>query len=229
MRSIPRPLALAALAGAASLQVTAVLAQPIGQGASNITRYDSRSTIAPRLPVPPVSPNEPPRSFLLAARTAVERGRSGEAQEALERAETRLLDRSLSRSSVRVPDDRRAVRDIATARRAIAARDRSATLRAIDDALAADTAVAQAYPPPGAASRPSYPQSSASVRAYPPPLGPSVTYALLPGHWQLRGARWIWVPPDTRLRPVQAVSLTPGRYVWLNGAYVWVPAHYGYP
>jgi hypothetical protein len=60
----------------------------------------------------------------------------------------------------------------------------------------------------------------------PPPPQPVITRALLPGHWALHGARYVWVPPETTLRRVQSAGLVPGAYVWRNGAYVWVPTHY---
>jgi hypothetical protein len=59
-----------------------------------------------------------------------------------------------------------------------------------------------------------------------PPGPPPVTYALLPGRWQLEGARYVWVPPETTLRRVEAQSLVEGRYVWRDGGWHWVPAHY---
>ena len=59
-----------------------------------------------------------------------------------------------------------------------------------------------------------------------PPLAPSVTYALLPGHWQLRRARYVWVPPETRLRRVETRPFVQGRYVWRDGRWTWVPPHY---
>ena len=55
-----------------------------------------------------------------------------------------------------------------------------------------------------------------------------ITRSLRPGHWALQGARSVWVPPETVLRRVQSVALIQGRYVWRNGAYVWVPTHYAY-
>jgi WXXGXW repeat (2 copies) len=60
----------------------------------------------------------------------------------------------------------------------------------------------------------------------PPPPQPVITRALLPGHWALQGARYVWVPPETTLRRVQSAGLVPGAYVWRNGAYLWVPTHY---
>jgi hypothetical protein len=55
---------------------------------------------------------------------------------------------------------------------------------------------------------------------------PMFTYALLPGHWQLYGAQYVWVPPEKTPRPVIYWRLAPGRYVWRGGAWVWFPAHY---
>ena len=57
-------------------------------------------------------------------------------------------------------------------------------------------------------------------------LPPPVTKALLPGPWQLEGARYVWVPPETRLRPVQLRPLLLGKNVWKDGKWVYVPTHY---
>src|SRR5271166_2747793 len=67
-------------------------AAPLDLRASNIAPADTRSAVAPALPVPAVALSAPPLSFLEAARWALAGARTGEAQEALERAETRLLD-----------------------------------------------------------------------------------------------------------------------------------------
>jgi len=126
-------------------------------------------------------------------------------------AMTRLLDRAVGLNSAQEPDDRRAVFDIGVARQALAAGDRPGTLRAIDDALAAPYMVARRAQP-----LPATPSPVVDV-TLPPPSQPSVTYALLPGHWQLEGARYIWVPPETALRRVEARPLIEGRYVWRDG------------
>jgi hypothetical protein len=70
---------------------------PMSPQASNITAQDTRSVIAPSLPVPGIGENAAPIQFLNTARNALARGRTGEAQEALERAETRRLDRDSMR------------------------------------------------------------------------------------------------------------------------------------
>jgi len=61
-----------------------------------------------------------------------------------------------------------------------------------------------------------------------PPISVT-TRALLPGHWALQGSDYVRVPPETRLRAVQAAPLVQGSYVWRNGSYVWVPTHYSNP
>jgi hypothetical protein len=58
------------------------------------------------------------------------------------------------------------------------------------------------------------------------PVQPMFTYALFPGHWQLDGARYVWVLPDETPRPVAYWRLVMGQYVWRGGAWVWVPAHW---
>jgi hypothetical protein len=68
---------------------------PFSDKASNITPENTRSVIAPNLPAPPVGHPATPLDYLVAARIALNEGHTGEAQEALERAETRALDRSL--------------------------------------------------------------------------------------------------------------------------------------
>ena len=57
-------------------------------------------------------------------------------------------------------------------------------------------------------------------------LPPPVTKALLPGHWQLEGAHYVWFPPETRLRPVQPRPLVLGENVWKDGQWVYVPTHF---
>jgi hypothetical protein len=182
----------------------------------NTARSDARSATAPSLPGPPLLSGEPPIAFLEAARQALQTGRIGQAQEALERAETRLLSVAVAPVQASSPDIEHAVLAIGTARSALAPHDRQGAIRAIDDASAAVTLAAQVTtpsPPPAAPTQ--------SV-----PVQPIVTYALLPGHWQLQGAQYVWVPPETVLRPVAYWRHVQGRYVWRDGEWVWVPAHY---
>ncbi|MBN9560457.1 MAG: YXWGXW repeat-containing protein [Alphaproteobacteria bacterium] len=248
MRAKPGPLTRAALAailvagcGVAARAQTIDRRPPSSRTrAANLAALHTRSVVGPALPVPPTPPSDPPREFLLAARIAVLAGRTGKAQEALERAETRLLDRVTPPSLIAVPDGQRIVQDIAAAWRALAAHDRAAAISAIDAALAADTGGTQSASFQStlvATQPPTQLASPAVIDAQPPPLvyiqpppavaaaPPPATYALLPGHWALHGARHVWVPPETTLRRVQSADQVPGRYVWRNGAYVWAPAH----
>ena len=78
---------------AAMAQATAPPAPPRPAQPSNINP-PVQSDVAPRLPVPPLPPNAPVRAFLSAAQEAIQAGRTGEAQSALERAEVRLLNRN---------------------------------------------------------------------------------------------------------------------------------------
>ena len=77
-----------------------------------------------------------PLAFLLAAKSAVESGRWDEAQEALERAETRVLTRSERPSRAGAPSAQQIVRTLQGARQAVAAHDRAAATDAIGTALA---------------------------------------------------------------------------------------------
>ena len=107
---------------------------PSSTAASNITSRDTRSEIAPRLPDPGADANTP-RALLAAADRALAANRTGAAQEALERAETRLLSRSTDPSMAGMPDGSAAVQAIGSARRALAARDVPAARSAINAAM----------------------------------------------------------------------------------------------
>ena len=214
----------AGLTGLAMSVAVPVSAQPIdllGPPAmtappSNTAPSDTRSAPALRLPGPPFPSGESPRAFLEAARQALEAGRVGQAQEAVERAETALFNGTGAAVTASSPDIQHAILAIGAVRRELAAQDRQGAIRAIDDALAATTLaarVASPSPPPEAP-----PQSG--------PAQPIVTYALQAGHWQLQGAQYVWMPPETVPRPVAYWRFVQGRYVWGGGEWIWVPAHY---
>jgi hypothetical protein len=113
-----------------------------------------------------------------------------------------------------LPDSQQAVLAIGAARRKLAANDRQGAIREIEDALAAATlSTVIPSPPPAAPTQP----------AAAPPIA---TYVLLPGHWQLQGAEYVWVPPETVPRPVAYWRFVQGRYVWRGSEWIWVPAHY---
>jgi hypothetical protein len=109
---------------------------PQSDKASNITPQDTHSDIAPNLPSPPVAPGAPVRDYLAAARTALLQGRTGEAQQALEMAETRALDRSVPLFQTNVPDKNPLVDEIGQALQALGSGDRGRAVQVIEAALA---------------------------------------------------------------------------------------------
>ena len=228
MRRTPSPLVPAVLL---CLPTLALAAEPVSLRASNITSADVRSTVAPALPAPSVGDSAPPVSFLEAARAALARGRTGETQEALERAETRLLDRSADPREVGRPDTHAPVVEIGIARSSLALRDQAGAARAIDNAIAAlatpsDRPVAQRAPAAGPLPLTAPAQTNLAV-AVPAALPPSETHALLPGRWELHGTKYRWLPPETQLRQVEDRPFVEGHYVYRDRAWNWVPAQYG--
>ncbi len=78
---------------------------PLGTRASNIDAADTRSQIAPNLPSPQLGPNAGAVDYLRAAQSSLAAGRTGEAQQSLEMAQTRLLDRSVPMGQTNNPND----------------------------------------------------------------------------------------------------------------------------
>ncbi len=110
---------------------------PASDKASNITSADTRSPIAPRLPVPGVGENATPAAFLTAAQNALDTHQTGKAQEALERAETAMLQRSVPAGMASVPDQGPRVSQVQMARDALAKGDIVGAKKAISAAMAA--------------------------------------------------------------------------------------------
>ncbi len=109
---------------------------PYSDKSSNITPEDTRSRIAPNLPSPPVGENASARDYLAAARTALLQGRTGEAQQSLEMAETRALDRSVPLFQTNVAPRDPLVDEIEQARHALGAGDRGRAVQIIETARA---------------------------------------------------------------------------------------------
>lgn len=144
------PAALLLLAGSALAQNpprTPTGARPgndIGSGeslprsnrASNTPGGPVRSEIAPNLPSPNLGPNASPADYLRAARTALATGKTGEAQQALEMAQTRALDRSVPQGQTNSPSQSPLVTSIGEALRALGAGNRGSAMQAIDAATA---------------------------------------------------------------------------------------------
>ena len=208
-----------AAAAPASAQPIDLLAPPtLTAPPNNVAPSDTRPATAAPMPGPSLALQTSRQSRLLeAARRALEAGWTGEAQEALERAETRLLSVSAVPVQAGLPESQQAVLAIGAARRALTAHDHQSAMRAIEDALAAVTLSAPGRSPlPASGCPPTQPASA-------PPIA---TYALLPGRWQLQGAEYVWVPPETVPRPVAYRRFVQGRYVWRGSEWIWVPAHY---
>ena len=109
---------------------------PLSDKASNATSGDTRSLIAPRLPTPSAGDDSSPRAFLEAALRALTLGHTGEAQEAMERAEARLLDRSVDAARADEPSGQPAVAAVGDARRALGTGDRGRARELIEGVLA---------------------------------------------------------------------------------------------
>lgn len=108
---------------------------PLSNNASNILPSDTNPEIAPRLPAPELGPNATPQDFLRAARSSLLAGRTGETQEALERATTRALDRVVLASEIGDPSRQPIVLAISAARDALGAGDKERCIQLIGEAL----------------------------------------------------------------------------------------------
>ena len=109
---------------------------PLSNNASNIVPGDTRSNIAPTLPASAAGPNATPHDYLAAARASLVAGRTGQAQQSLEMAETRALDRSVEPGQTGTPSSSQLVSEIRDARRALGNGDRAHAIQCIDLALA---------------------------------------------------------------------------------------------
>ena len=94
---------------------------PMSTRSSNIDLRDTRSVIAPNLPSPVLGPDAGPVDYLRAAQASLQAGRTGEAQQSLEMAQTRLLDRSVPLGQTNTPSGNPAVTQVSQALRALAA------------------------------------------------------------------------------------------------------------
>jgi hypothetical protein len=102
---------------------------PRSDKAGNINSATTSSELAPNLPAPPVDSFA---GLLATARADLVANHTGAAQEALERAETRALDRSIPVGTERMPDQAAEVAGIARARDALAAGDLRGAIAIID-------------------------------------------------------------------------------------------------
>jgi hypothetical protein len=110
--------------------------EPMSTVPTNVAPGDTHTLWSPKLPTPGVSEDAPPSAFVQAAQAAITAGRLGEAQEAIERAESRALDRSVRPSRVNDPSHQPLVQQLAQARQLLAGGDRTGAMRMLDQALA---------------------------------------------------------------------------------------------
>ena len=110
---------------------------PASNRASNIVPGDTHSVIAPRLPSPQAGQNASISQFLTDAQTSLNAGQTGRAQEALERAETAMLQRSVPADQANTPDQAPDVKLVEQARDDLARRDLSSAKQAISAAMTA--------------------------------------------------------------------------------------------
>jgi hypothetical protein len=109
--------------------------QPLSTAPTNLGPVDTRTLWSPELPTPTVDADAPPAAFVKAAQGAIAAGRLGEAQEAIERAESRALTRSVRPSKAGEPSNQALVKQLAEARQALSDGDRMAALRTLQAAL----------------------------------------------------------------------------------------------
>jgi len=109
---------------------------PLSNNASNIGPADTHFTIAPTLPASSAGDSATTRDYLQAARASLVAGRSGQAQQSLEMAETRALDRSVPQGQTNAPSDSQMVSRIQDARHALSGGDTAHAIQFIDLALA---------------------------------------------------------------------------------------------
>jgi len=96
-------------------------------------------TALPALPQPALPEGARISDYLRAAQGAVAANHVGEAESALEMAQTRLLDRSVPLGQTNVPSDNALIGQIQQARQALQAKDRTTCLQMIGTALATAT------------------------------------------------------------------------------------------
>jgi len=106
---------------------------PRSNAAGNLNAATTHSDLAPNLPAPVGL--ESVRDLLLTARQDLLARQTGAAQEALERAETRALDRDITPGTERIPDRSPEIAVIAQARDALANNNLNGAIAVIDQAL----------------------------------------------------------------------------------------------
>ena|ERR1700733_4042779 len=144
--SVPLVVAMSAAALSEPAPNGARAGNELGGGGSMDSRVmalaldNTRSTVVPALPSPPGGDEQRASDYLKAAQGALAAGRSGEAQQALEMAQTRMLDRSVPMGQTNNPNDNPTVQQISRAIQALAAHDRATSMQLIQAAIGSATA-----------------------------------------------------------------------------------------
>ena len=120
------------------LSAALLMAASVAAPAQRATRV--RDTVLSPLPPPDLPEGAKPSDQLRAAEGALAAGRTGEAEESLERAQTRMLDRSVALGQTNTPSDNPTVGQISQARQALEAHDRAGCLQLIQAAITSATA-----------------------------------------------------------------------------------------
>jgi len=109
---------------------------PRSDKASNILPGNGRAHIASTLPASGLGENAMPAEYLRAARASLVAGRTGQAQQSLEMAQTRTLNPTVLQGQEKAPDDSAKVGQIREALQALGGGDKPQAIRIIDSILA---------------------------------------------------------------------------------------------
>ena len=109
---------------------------PKSNNASNIVGSGEGSGVAPTLPSPNLGPDAPIRDYLRSARASLVAGETGKAQQSLEMAETRSLNRAEPSAQPNMPTNSAMANKIREALQTLGSGDKPGTIRLIDVALA---------------------------------------------------------------------------------------------
>lgn len=223
------------------LLLTAALGMSHAAQAASARNHHGRDVPTPRLSHPvalSVSATRGPSAYLLEARSAVQSGRYGRADDALGKAETRLLNDAAVAQDRSPPFIHQAIGDIRLARQSTTYRQRTPAVRSINAALLAlepqpvslvpappPITPVELMPPLTIAAAPPAAPPAIVIAARPPPP-PAALYRLEPGHWHLHDAESVWIEPQTVLQPVSIQPIAPARQVWTGDKWVFVPEHF---
>jgi len=108
---------------------------PMGNRTSNLTPWNTPASIGSNLPPTNEVGGEQASDYLRVAQGALAAGRTRETQQALEMAQTRMLDRSVPIGQTNNPSDNPTVKQISQALQALAGRDRATCMQLIQAAI----------------------------------------------------------------------------------------------